>query len=114
MKCLISMSLIISQTSPLPAHDATCVQKCQLHQAWSVCQVLPQPRESPHPPQPLPPGVSGRCVHLLPSGHSPGTPPALQAGLCQHSQEVLQGGFQKCQCKRYNHLEVERSSDQEN
>ena len=39
--------------------------------------------------QPLSPGLPGRCVHLLPRGHESGPPPALQAGLRQHAQEVL-------------------------
>ena len=56
--------------------------------------MFPQPGEGSDPPQPLPPGLSGWCLHLLPCQHLPGTPPALQAGLCQRSQEVLQGAVQ--------------------
>ena len=73
----------------LHAHDASRLQKCQLHQAGPVRQVFPQPREGPRASQPLPAGLFGRGLHLLPGGAGPGSLAALPAGLRVSPEEVL-------------------------
>lgn len=73
--------------------------------------MFPQPGEGADPPQPLPPGLPRRGLHLVPRGHGPGPPPALQAGLCQHSQEVVCQRLQDQQRQRHVHMESEGNCD---
>merc|ERR1711963_716084 len=95
----------------LLAHAPARVQERQLHEARSICEVLPQPAEGLDPPQPLPSGLPGRCLHLLPRRHRPRAPAALSQRLCEHSEEVLQERLQERQCEGHHHLAVERPSD---
>merc|ERR1719264_2519556 len=99
---------------PLPTHAPTRLQERQLHEAWTICEVLPQSPEGIDLAQSLPSWMPGRCLHILSGGHRPWSLAALSQRLRQHSQEVLQERLQECQCERHHHMEVEGPSDTEN
>ena len=73
--------------------------------------MFPQPGEGSDPPQPLPPWLPWRGLHQLPCGHGAGSPAALQAGLCQHPEEVVCQRLQDQQRQRHGHLESEGDCD---
>ena len=100
-----------SRHPEVSSYNAARLQECQLHQASSICEMFPRPSAGSDPPQPFPAGVSGGKVPLRSCGDGAGTPPALQAGLCQDSQEILPRRLQEQQCERHDYLESEEGGD---